>query len=50
MTKKISPGTLLANVRWAKEVPDKEFYKRISQLAAKARRRNKLAREQGKKI
>lgn len=38
-----SPASQLASIRWAKEKPDSEYFKRISKLAAIARK-NKLTK------
>lgn len=38
-----SPASQLASIRWAKEKPDPEYFKRISKLAAIARK-NKLTK------
>lgn len=40
---KKSPASQLASIRWAKEKPDPEYFKRISKLAAIARK-NKLTK------
>lgn len=37
--KKKSPGSQLASLRWAKEKPDPEYFKKISKLAAIARKK-----------
>jgi len=38
-----SPASQLASIRWAKEKPDREYFKRISKLAVIARKK-KLTR------